>query len=255
MIHSVAGQLDGGRLVMRPPFREPHHSASQAALTGGGARAKPGEVSLAHRGVLFLDELPEFPKQALEALRQPMETGRTTVARALAHVTYPARFQLVAAMNPCRCGFLGDASRECGRAPRCGEDYQMRISGPLLDRIDLVVEVQPASAAELARAPAGEATAAVAGRVARARLAQRERAGEDEPASNAEADPREMSLQPDALALAEHAMDRLRLSPRGYTRVLRVARTIADLAGAATVRRVDVAEALAFRHRMPGRAM
>jgi magnesium chelatase family protein len=120
---------------MRPPFREPHHSASQAALTGGGQRAKPGEVSLAHRGVLFLDELPEFPKQTLESLRQPMESGRTTVARAAAHITYPARFQLVAAMNPCRCGYLGDASRECGRAPRCGEDYQNRISGPVLDRI------------------------------------------------------------------------------------------------------------------------
>ena len=144
MIHSVAGMLDGGRLVMRPPFREPHHSASQAALTGGGQRAKPGEISLAHRGVLFLDELPEFPKQTLESLRQPMETGRTTVARAAAHITYPARFQLVAAMNPCRCGYLGDASRECGRAPRCAEDYQNRISGPVLDRIDLTVEVQPA---------------------------------------------------------------------------------------------------------------
>jgi MoxR-like ATPase len=152
MIHSVAGMLTDGRLVMRPPYREPHHSASQAALTGGGQRAKPGEVSLAHHGVLFLDELPEFPRQALEALRQPMEAGRTTVARAAAHVTYPARFQLVAAMNPCRCGHLGDAARECGRAPRCGEDYQNKISGPLLDRIDLTMEVQPVSAAELSRA-------------------------------------------------------------------------------------------------------
>ena len=138
MIHSVAGMLDGGRLVMRPPFREPHHSASQAALTGGGQRAKPGEISLAHRGVLFLDELPEFPKQTLESLRQPMETGRTTVARAAAHITYPARFQLVAAMNPCRCGYLGDASRECGRAPRCArglpEPDQRPGAGP--DRPD-----------------------------------------------------------------------------------------------------------------------
>ena len=157
MIHSVAGLLDGGRLVMRPPFREPHHSASQAALSGGGHRARPGEVSLAHRGVLFLDELPEFPRQALEALRQPMESGRTTVARAAAHVTYPARFQLVAAMNPCRCGYLGEGGRECGRAPRCGEDYRNRISGPVLDRIDLTVEVQPVTAAELSHAPAGEA--------------------------------------------------------------------------------------------------
>jgi len=254
MIHSVAGMLDGGRLVMRPPYREPHHSASQAALTGGGQRARPGEVSLAHRGVLFLDEMPEFPKQALEALRQPMESGRTTVSRATAHVTYPARFQLIAAMNPCRCGYLGDAARECGRAPRCGEDYQNRISGPLLDRVDLTVEVQPASAAELARAPPGECSEVVAARVGRAREAQRGRYGEDGPASNAEAEARDLAIAGEAQELAEKAMDRLRLSPRGYTRTLRVARTIADLAGADTVRRQDVAEALAFRHRMPGRS-
>ena len=253
MIHSVAGMLDGGRLLMRPPFREPHHSASQAALAGGGHRAKPGEVSLAHRGVLFLDELPEFPKQTLEALRQPMESGRTTVARAAAHITYPARFQLVAAMNPCRCGYLGDGARECGRAPRCGEDYQHKLSGPLIDRVDLTIEVQPVSAAELARAPTGEASAAVAARVARARAAQRARYGESGAASNAEADPKHIHLLPEAQALASQAMDKLRLSPRGYTRVLRVARTISDLAGSETVGRVHVAEALAFRHRMPGR--
>jgi magnesium chelatase family protein len=253
MIHSVAGLLDGGRLVMRPPFREPHHSASQAALTGGGHRARPGEVSLAHRGVLFLDELPEFPRQALESLRQPMESGRTTVSRAAAHITYPARFQLVAAMNPCRCGYLGDAARECGRAPRCGEDYQNRVSGPVLDRIDLSVDVQPATAAELSHAPPGEASAPVAARVARARQIQTERAGADGPASNAEADPRGIRLHPDALRLLEQAMEKLRLSPRGYTRTMRVGRTIADLAGAEVVGRVHVAEALAFRHRTKGR--
>jgi magnesium chelatase family protein len=253
MIHSVAGMLDGGRLVMRPPFREPHHSASQAALTGGGQRAKPGEVSLAHRGVLFLDELPEFPRQALEALRQPMESGRTTVARASAHITYPARFQLIAAMNPCRCGHLGDAARECGRAPRCGEDYQNKLSGPLLDRIDLTVEVQPVAPAELSRAPSGEPSAAVAGRIGEARKAQRDRYGEDGPATNAEAEIDFLPLVPEARQLAEHAADKLRLSPRGYTRTLRVARSIADLAGAAAIRRQDVAEALAFRHRIPGR--
>src|SRR5579859_2072311 len=253
MIHSVAGMLDGGRLLMRPPFREPHHSASQAALTGGGQRARPGEISLAHRGVLFLDELPEFPRAALESLRQPMESGRTTVSRATAHVTYPARFQLVAAMNPCRCGYLGDASRECGRAPRCAEDYQNRISGPMFDRIDLTVEVQPATAAELARAPPGEPSAVVALRVARARAAQRARYGENGPASNAEADARDVALVPQASALAEQAMEKLHLSPRGYTRVLRVGRTIADLAGAGQVQRQHIAEALAFRHRMPGR--
>ena len=259
MIHSVAGLLDGGRLVMRPPFREPHHGASQAALTGGGQRAKPGEVSLAHRGVLFLDELPEFPRQALETLRQPLESGRTTVARAAAHVTYPARFQLIAAMNPCRCGYLGDAARECSRAPRCGEDYLGRISGPLLDRIDMTVQVQPIPPAELSRAPRGEASAAVAARVSNARSAQRVRYAKanyvNAGATNAEADMGGIELQPEARTLAEQAAEKLRLSARGFTRVLRVARTIADLAGVPQVRRADVAEALAYRHRVPGRSV
>jgi len=253
MIHSVAGLLEGGRLVMRPPYREPHHGASQAALAGGGQRAKPGEVSLAHRGVLFLDELPEFPRPALEALRQPLESGRTTVARALAHVTYPARFQLIAAMNPCRCGYLGDPARACSRAPRCGEDYLARISGPLLDRIDVTVHVQPIPPTELSRAPPGEASAAVATRVAMARSAQCARYGEGGPATNAEAELGEIELQPEARALAETVADKLRLSARGFTRVLRVGRTIADLAGVAQVRRADVAEALAYRPRIPGR--
>ena len=250
MIHSVAGMLDGGRLVQRPPYREPHHSASQAALTGGGQRARPGEVSLAHRGVLFLDELPEFPRPALEALRGPMESGRTTVARAMAHVTYPARFQMIAAMNPCRCGHLGDAARECGRAPRCGEEYQGRISGPLLDRIDLSIAVNPVAPAELSRAPTGEKSDAIAARVAEARARQRARPGE---LNNAEADVGGFTLAPEARSLAEQAADKLRLSPRGYARTLRVARSIADLAGAEPIRRQDVAEALAFRHRTPGR--
>jgi magnesium chelatase family protein len=252
MIQSVAGMLDGGRLVQRPPFREPHHSASQAALAGGGNRARPGEVSLAHRGVLFLDELPEFPRAALEALRQPMESGRTTVARAAAHVTYPARFQLIAAMNPCRCGHLADAARACGRAPNCGVDYQTKVSGPLLDRIDLTVEVQPVPPAELSRAPPGEPSARVAARVAHARARQRDRC--DSAATNAEADPHAMALTPEARALAEQAAERLRLSARGFTRTLRVARTIADLAAEPTIRRQDIAEALAFRARPVSKA-
>ena len=249
MIHSVAGMLDGGRLVMRPPFREPHHSASQAALTGGGHRARPGEVSLAHRGVLFLDELPEFPRQALELLRQPMETGRTTVSRAAAHITYPARFQLVAAMNPCRCGYLGEGGRECARAPRCAEDYRNRVSGAVVDRIDLAVDVQPVTAAELSHAPAGEGSSVIAGRVAQARRAQTDRYGAEGPACNAEADRQLIRLLPDAQKLLEQAMERLRLSPRGYVRTMRVARTIADLGGAEMVGRVHLAEALAYRHR------
>ncbi len=256
MVHSLAGLLQGGNLVVRPPFREPHHSASQAALAGGGARARPGEISLAHHGVLFLDEWPEFPRSALEALRQPMETGRSTVSRANHHYTYPARFQCVAAMNPCRCGYLGDAPRECGRAPRCGEDYQAKLSGPLLDRMDLTIEVLPVPPAELSRAPAGEPTAEVAARVHLARQRQRDRYGEDGPRCNAEADgavlENTVQAEPAARELLVLAAERLRLSPRGFIRTLRVARTIADLAGAETVKRAHVAEALAFRRRPPG---
>src|SRR5690606_37835792 len=145
MIASIAGELLTTGMGRRRAFRSPHHSASMAALVGGGLRAKPGEVSLAHRGVLFLDELPEFPRQVLDSLRQPIETGEAVVARANAHVTYPARFQLVAAMNPCRCGHAGDPSRACPRVPRCVSDYQSKLSGPLLDRIDIHIEVPPVS--------------------------------------------------------------------------------------------------------------
>lgn len=255
MIHSVAGLLTDGRLLTRPPYREPHHTASQAALIGGGARARPGEVSLAHRGVLFLDEFPEFPRPLLEALRQPLESGRTTVARVAAHVTYPARFQLVAAMNPCRCGHLGDGARECGKAPRCGEEYQGRLSGPLLDRIDLFVEMQPVAASELVRAASGENTETVAARVAEARARQRIRFGAEGPASNAEADATLFLIRSEAQSFAENAAEKLRLSARGFTRVLKVARTIADLASIEEIRRADIAEALSYRHRLPGHVL
>ena len=149
MVASVAGELAGGRLIRTRPFRNPHHSASMAALTGGGLRVKPGEVSLAHLGVLFLDELPEFQRAVLDSLRQPLETGSVSVARANAHVTFPARVQLVAAMNPCCCGHLGDPALACSRAPRCAADYQAKVSGPLLDRIDLHVDVPAVSAADV----------------------------------------------------------------------------------------------------------
>lgn len=245
-IHSIAGLLPGGRLVKRPPFREPHHSASQAAIVGGGPRAKPGEVSLAHRGVLFLDEMPELPRQSLEALRAPIETGRTTVARAAGHFTYPARFQLIAAMNPCRCGYLGDPTRECRRAPRCGEEYLGKISGPMLDRIDLAVQVTSVPASEIARAPAGEASCTVAIRIACSRNRQHAR---QDGLCNAEASPDQFPMDDAARSLSEQAADRLQLSARGFTRLLRVSRTIADLEDVDTVQHPHVAEALGYRHR------
>ncbi|MDJ0387297.1 YifB family Mg chelatase-like AAA ATPase [Roseomonas sp. E05] len=251
LVRSVAGLIEGGRISTRPPFRNPHHSASQAALVGGGPRARPGEVSLAHRGVLFLDELPEFPRPALEALRQPLESGECVISRASAHVTYPARIQLVAAMNPCRCGHLGNATRECGSAPRCGEAYQARISGPLLDRMDLNIGMAPIAPGELARAPSGEPSTAVARRVAEARALQARRGGPQGPRSNAETplDRLTATAAPEALALAERAAGQLGLSNRGFTRCFRVARSIADLAGEERILRTHMAEALTYRQR------
>lgn len=175
MIASVAGELGEGKLTDRRPFRAPHHSASMAAMVGGGLRVRPGEASLAHHGVLFLDEFPEFSPQALDALRQPLETGDCMIARANHRVTYPARIQLVAAMNPCRCGMAGEPGYRCLRGDRCRTDYQARISGPLLDRIDLRIEVPAVSASDLIRPDRAEKSAAVALRVARARTIQRER--------------------------------------------------------------------------------
>ena len=256
MIASVAGEIRDGALTARRPFRSPHHSASMAALTGGGMRAKPGEISLAHQGVLFLDELPEFDPRVLDSLRQPMENGEVAVSRANHRVTYPARFMLIAAMNPCRCGHAYEPGYSCkrGRIERCTSDYQARISGPLMDRIDLRIEVPAVTAADLILPPPAEGSKEVAARVARARDIQMARytaAGLPHIRTNAEAPASllEEIAQPDAQGtkLLRDASETMRLSARGYHRVLRVARTLADLDGSDKIGRLHLAEALSYR--------
>src|SRR5258707_1242699 len=256
MIASVAGEIEGGALTNRRPFRAPHHSASMPALVGGGLRARPGEISLAHHGVLFLDELPEFQPQVLDSLRQPLEIGEVAIARANHRVTYPARFMLVAAMNPCRCGRASEPGFACKRGAnaRCAAEYQGRLSGPLIDRIDLHIEVPAVTAADLILPPPAEGSREVAARVARARAMQEERyapIGLPHVRTNAAAHGPllEELARPDAggLALLRDAADAMRLSARGYHRVLRVARTLADLDGAEKVGRVHLAEALSYR--------
>jgi len=256
MVASIAGTLEGGALSPARPFRAPHHSASMAALVGGGIKAKPGEISLAHNGVLFLDELPEFARPVLDALRQPLETGQAVIARANHHVSYPARVQLVAAMNPCRCGYATEPGLACGRLPRCAQDYQTRVSGPLMDRIDIQLDVPPVSAADLRHGVPGEPSAAIAARVAAARARQEARYtsladGSTPPRTNAEADgqllDQVVQLDTEGHELMDRAAERLRLSARGFVRVLRVARTIADLEASDRVTRAHLAEALSFR--------
>ncbi|PCK85899.1 AAA family ATPase [Rhizobium sophoriradicis] len=254
MVHSIAGELSGGKLSDRRPFRTPHHSATMAALVGGGIRARPGEASLAHHGVLFLDEFPEFTPQALDALRQPLEGGECVIARANHRVSYPAKFQLIAAMNPCRCGMAGEPGHTCARGPRCMSDYQARISGPLMDRIDIRIDVPAVSAADLIRPMAAEASADVARRVARARERQQERfaaAGAKRIDTNARCSTAmiEKLAEPDAggLQLLRDAAEKMKFSARGYHRVLKVARTLADLDGKPAVGRMHLAEAISYR--------
>ncbi|MGB8623597.1 MAG: ATP-binding protein, partial [Paracoccaceae bacterium] len=252
MVHSLSGLLDEGGISRVRPFREPHHTASMAAIVGGGRSASPGEISLAHNGVLFMDEFPEFPRQVLETLRQPIETGEVVVARANAHMRYPCRFLLVAAANPCKCGHLTDATRACARVPQCGDDYLGRISGPLMDRFDLRVEVPPVAYADLDLPESGDSSVDVAARVAAARARQETRfTGHDALRCNSDAEGRilEEIATPDAegQALLAKVAERFGLSARGYHRVLRVARSIADLDGSESVRKPHVAEAASFR--------
>lgn len=252
MVHSLAGLLDEGKISKNPPFREPHQTASMAAIIGGDRGAQPGEISLAHNGVLFLDEFPEFPRTTLETLRQPIESGSVMVARANAHVRYPSRFMLVAAANPCKCGYLTDPNRACSRAPLCGEDYLGRISGPLMDRFDLRIEVPPVSITDLELPESGESSATIAARVVAARNRQAQRySASNGTFTNAEL---EGQLLEDAAAPDDEGRDllalaakRFGLSARGYHRVLRVARTIADLAQSEKVHAAHIAEAISFR--------
>lgn len=249
-IYSIAGNLGGRGLIRNRPFRSVHHTASAVALAGGGGDARPGEISLAHNGVLFLDELPEFNRTTLEILRQPMESGKIMISRARRNATYPARFQLIAAMNPCPCGHLGNAAMACSRAPRCAEAYQNKISGPLLDRIDLHVDVDAVNPWEMQRvaddAP-GEDSATVRARVVAARNRQIARQGK----INAYLDGPELDaavqMSPETLEFLNTAAEKMGVSARGYNRIKRIARTIADLRGADAVEISDLAEALSYR--------
>lgn len=254
MIHSVAGQLKSTELRFERPFRAPHHNASTPALIGGGRKGTPGEISLAHNGVLFLDELPEFNRATLEALRQPLENGNVQISRVNARTSYPAHFQLIAAMNPCRCGYLGQKDKECARAPVCAKEYMSKLSGPLLDRIDIKIEVPAVSPWDLADAPGGENSKVIQSRVIAARKIQSERLkqfGETDVYTNSGLKGSILEavcvLDNDALTLLTSFAEKNSMSARAYHRTLRLARTIADLQSESKILKLHIAEALSYR--------
>ncbi|MDB2414612.1 YifB family Mg chelatase-like AAA ATPase [Rickettsiales bacterium] len=251
MISSITNKIEDGNLVRKRPFRDPHHGCSIAAMVGGGKKAMPGEITLAHNGILFLDELPEFPRTVIDSLRQPLETGKVTVSRAAAHITYPANFQLVAAMNPCRCGYLDDQSRSCKKAPICGQDYQSKISGPLMDRFDLHIQVPAVSPADLYKAPPKEGTKEIRERVVKAREKQIQRYKNLDIRTNSQANGdllQEITkTSQEGHELLHHAYDKMQLSMRGFNRILRVSRTIADLENSENVEKNHISEALSYR--------
>lgn len=260
MIHSVAGALKNGEISFDRPFRDPHHSASTPALVGGGRKGIPGEISLAHNGVLFLDELPEFNRATLEALRQPLETGSVTISRVNCHTQYPANFQLIAAMNPCRCGYLGQHGQECSRAPKCAEEYQSRISGPLMDRFDIHIQVPPVSPWEMGETPKGETSVQIRARVIAAREIQQERfkqmgAPHLHTNSQLKGDLLEeaVPLDKDSKELLISFAAKMKMSARAYNRTLKLARTIADLQNQKNVSKIHIAEALSYRYVAPAK--
>jgi magnesium chelatase family protein len=250
MIHSLAGQMTATGLITERPYRAPHHSASLVALVGGGSSAKPGEISLAHRGILFLDELPEFSRQALESLRQPLETGQITIARASNHVTYPARIQFIAAMNPCRCGYFGTPGKECNLAPRCGKDYLRKISGPLLDRIDIFMDVPDIKILDFVQSKDEiEKSSAIKNRVIKAREIQLRRYKDSSIKTNAEANGHELEhyLTTAAKEILYKCIDKSKISARGYYRIVKLARTLADMENIDSIEDVHISEALSYR--------
>lgn len=258
MIHSIGGHILDGKLITNRPYRDPHHSCSMPAMVGGGSKTKPGEVSLSHNGILFLDELAEFPRQVLDSLRQPLETGNVSISRVNSRITYPANFQLVAAMNPCRCGYLGDGARECKKAPACGEDYKNKISGPLLDRIDISINVPQVDFFSTS-SNNGEKSQVIAARVSKAREIQKRRYEQELsmnniPKLNSRIDGKTLEkfseLDDDCRNILKKSVEKMATSMRGITRILRVARTIADLENAEVINKHHLLEAISYRRKV-----